>query len=310
MRLRFIKKIFLILMALTAFGIFCPKSYASTETENIALLTKKGFFDNSQQSMFINPCEEVRRTLYLHLKYANNYNLNGLKSLYAPKYMTSDGFSSENYFELIQKTWASYPDIKYKINIQNIEINQNTAIAQVSEDAIALTDSKSGIINERGVLQSTSTNVYYLEKINNEWLITSDYIIFEKTSLKYGSARDIKIDLTAPYQIPADTQYTVSLKMEAPKDSLIIASIGQENTTYPQIVAEEVFRKFPDDGILERVFKSNDKNINEYAVASFGITKAELKKGTEIKVYVTGIGFIMSRVNVIPKNNFIEVAKK
>lgn len=303
------KKTFLILTALIAFLTFCPKSYAISDTENIALLTKKGFFEHSQPSTFISPCEEVRRTLYMHLKYANSYNFEGLKSLYSKNYVTSDGLSNEIYFDLIKKTWASYPDIKYRIDIQNIEISENTAIAQVHEDAIATTDSKSGIISEKGLLESSSTCIYYLEKINDEWLITSDHIISEKTSLRYGSARAIEIDLTAPCQIPADTQYTASLKIEAPKNSLIIASVGQENITYPQTVADEVFRKLPEDGTLERVFHSNSKNINEYAVASFGITRAELNRGTEIKVYVTGLGFVMSRVNVIPRNDFIKVAK-
>ncbi len=36
--------------------------------------------------------------------------------------------------------------------------------------------------------------------------------------------------------------------------------------------------------------------------ASFGITRAEINKGTEIKIYVTGLGYVMSRINVIPKN--------
>ena len=178
------KKILLILTALTAFLVSCPKSYADAKTENIALLTKKGFFETPKQSStFVNPYEEVRRTLYTHLKYANNYNIEGLKSLYSPNYVTSDGLSDDIYFELIQKTWSSYPRVKYKIAIQNIEINQNTAIAQVNEDAIALTDSKSGVIDEKGLLQSSSINVYYLEKINNQWLIASDHIIAEKTSL-------------------------------------------------------------------------------------------------------------------------------
>jgi hypothetical protein len=74
------------------------------------------------------------------------------------------------------------------------------------------------------------------------------------------------------------------------------------------VLAEEVFRKLPDDGALERVFKSNDKNINEYAVASFGITKARIINQSELKILVTGLGFAMSRVNVIPKNEFIKVA--
>lgn len=303
------KKIFLILTLLMTSSIFCP-SYAVVETDNIALLTKKGFFEQQPQpSVFANPYEEVRRTLCMHLKYANNYNIDGLKSLYAQNYINSDGLSNDIYFELIKKTWVSYPDIKYRLDIQNIEINENTAIAEVHENAIATTSSQSGVVHERGLLQSSSNSVYYLEKINNEWLITSDHIVSENTSLKYGSAKFLDVDLIVPYQIPANTQYTVSLKINTPKDSLIIASIGQEKITYPQTVAEEIFRKIPTDEALERIFTSNDKNINEYAVASYGITRAEIKNGKEVKICVTGLGFEMSRVNVIPKNNFVKVEK-
>lgn len=300
------KKILLILIAFLA---ICPKSYAADE-DNIALLTKKGFFDKpAVTSTMTNPCEEVRRTLYTHLKYANNYNLGGLKSLYADSYINADGFDKKIYFDLIKKTWESYPDIKYKIDIKNIAINGNTAIAEVNEEAYATTSSKSGLVKENGILESVSGSIYYLENINNQWLITSDHIAFEKTFLGYGSARELGVKLTAPCQIPANTQYTSTLKFDVPKNSLIIASIGQENITYPQSIAEEVFRKLPDDGILERVFKSNGKNINEYSVASFGITKAEISEGREIKIYVTGLGFVMSRINVIPKNDFIKVAE-
>lgn len=297
------KKLFIIL---TAFLIFCPKSYA-VDTDNIALLTQKGFFDTPHQTSSTNPCEDIKKTMYAHLKYANSYNLDGLKSLYAPNYTNVDGLSKDIYFDLIKKTWESYPDIKYKITIKDIEINGNMAVAQVNEGAVATTNAKSGLVNEKGLLESVSGSVYYFENINNKWLITSDHILFEKTYLRYGSAKDIDVDLIAPFQITAGTPYTSSLKIKAPKDNLVIASIGKENITYPQTIAEESFRKLPEDGVLERMFKSNDDNINEYAVASFGVTKAELNKPTEIKVYVTGLGFLMSRVNVIPKNNFIKV---
>lgn len=304
------KKTLLILTALGsffAFSVVCPKANAAG-ADNIALLTKKGFFEQPQQNTYSKPCDEVKRTMYLHLKDANSYNLEGLKKLYANSYVNADGLSKDIYFDLVKKTWASYPDIKYKLNIKNIDADENMAVAQVCEYAIATTDAKSGVVGENGLLESTSNSVYYLEKINNEWLVTSDHILSEQTSLKYGSAKDINAELVSPSQIPANTEYTAVLKMNPPKDSLIIASIGQEAITYPQTAAEEVFRKLPEDGILERVFKTNDKNINEYAVASFGITKAEIK-GSEIKIYVTGLGFVMSRINIIPKNNYIKVAQ-
>lgn len=297
-----------VVLILAAFLIICPKCCAA-DTENIALLAKNGFFDNTQQASFFTPCEEVRRVLYTHLKYANNYDFEGLKSLYANNYTNADGFNKDVYFDLIKKTWEIYPDIKYKLDIKNISIDSNSAIVQVKEIAVATTNSKSGVVDSKGLLESFSNSVYYLEKVNNDWLITSDHIISEKTFLRYGSAKELKIDLVAPNQVPSDTQYTATFKMDEPKNSLVIASIGKENITYPQQTAEEVFRKLPEDGILERVFKSNNQNINEYAVASFGITKAKIKNGSEIKIYITGLGFLMSRVNVIPKNDFIKVAQ-
>lgn len=298
------KKLFLVL---TAILLICPKCYANDD--NIALLTKKGFFDHApQQNSFLSPTEEVRKTLYAHLKYANSYNLDKLKTLYADNYINADGFSRDVYFDLIKKTWDSYPDIKYRICIRNIDISGDEAVAQVSEDALAMTKTKSPIVGQNGLLESFSDSVYYLEKVNNRWLIISDHILFEKTFLRYGNARDVQVELNAPCQISADTPYTASLKMDRPKDSLVIASIGQEEITYPQTVAEEVFKKMPEDGVLERMFKTNNKNINEYAVASFGVTKAKLQ-GTDIKISVTGLGFVMSRVNVIPRNGFVKVTE-
>lgn len=300
------KKILLIVAILL---LISSNGYAAQNSDSIAALNQHSFFKNIQQYSFLTPCEQVKRLMYTHLKYANSYDLKGLSNLYAENYTNADGLSKDLYIDLIKKTWSSYPNIKYKIAIKNITLDGDNAVVQIDETAEATTDSKSGIVNEKGLLQSISSSVYYLEKNNDEWLITSDHILFEKTFLRYGSAKNIMVELNSPCQISANTQYTASLKLGMPKDSLIIASIGQENITYPQTVTEEVFRKLPEDGLLERVFKSNDKNINEYSVASYGITKAEITNGKEIKIYVTGLGFVMSRVNVIPKNNFIKVAK-
>lgn len=296
-----------LILILTALLIICPKSYAVSD--NIALLEKSGFFDSAKPCNSFNPLDEVKKTMYMHLKYANSYNLEGLQSLYADNYINSDGINRKIYFDLIKKTWENYPDIRYRINVKDVTVNGDRAIAQVDESAVATTVSTSGIVKEKGLLESVSESVYYLEKMNNKWLITSDHILSEKTFLRYGSAKTTEVDLTAPYQVSADTPYTSTLKIIPPKDSLIIASIGKEKITFPQKTAEEIFRKLPEDGVLERMFNANTDNINEYTVASFGITKAELGKGMEIKVYVTGLGFVMSRVNVIPKNQFIKVAE-
>lgn len=293
------------LLVLSACLMICPPVFA-TPTDNIALLAKKGFFDKPQESCFSNPFEDVKKVVELQFKYSNLNDFEKLKSLYSDKYISADGFSRDIYFDLVKKTWEAYPGIKYKANINNIQINDSTAVVDVTEAAYANTKSESGIVNQKGTLESLSDSVYYLEKINNEWLVTSDHIVYEKTLLRYGSAKDINVNLVAPNQVPAETPYTASLKIDTPKDSIIIASVGQEYITYPQATAEEVFRKMPMDGVLERVLKSNNKNISEYAVASYGITKAELKNGTDLRIHISGLGFAMTRVNVIPKNNYIK----
>ena len=298
------KKAFLILITLL---IFSPQSYG--ETENIALLTKKGFFEK-QETTQTNPYEEIKKTMAVHLKASNAYDINKLSSLYADKYINGDGFKKDVYFDLIEKTWASYKDIKYKMEIKNIQVYGDLAMVELNEYAIATTDSKSSALMGKGLLRSISDCIYYFEKINNDWQITSDHTAFEKIYLSYGAAQNSQIELIAPSQILANTPYTASLEIKAPQDTLVIASIGREIITYPQTVADEVFRKFPDNNCLERMFTSNDKNINEYTVASYGMTKAEIKKGSEIKIYITGLGFVMSRVNVIPINNYIKYEPK
>ena len=300
------KKIFLTVVMVLLFN---PVVYAEDSTDTITFLTQKGFFDSKPKASSLNPRIEIKKALCSHLRYANSYKLEELKSLYDEDYKNADGLNKDIYFELIKKTWDAYPDIKYKMDVRNIEINEDRAVVQVRETAVATTSAESGIVKQKGLLESISDSVYYFEKIHNEWLITSDYILFEKTFLRYGSAKDVEVSLSSPALIEANTQYTATLNLKPQKDTFVIASIGRENITYPQKPAKEVFRKLPEDGILERVLKSNDKNINEYAVASYGITQAEFSEKEQIKIRVTGLGFVMVRVNVFPKNKFVKAGK-
>lgn len=304
------KKLLILIIGLLITNLQSNAEPTQIKSDNIALLTQKGYFNSTKPSYYSNPCDEIKKTLTLHTKYSNSYDLEKLKNLYSEKYISSDGLNRDIYFELVQKTWESYPDIKYKMEVKNIEITDNLAVVQIRETATATTNGQSKIVTDKGSLASLSDTVYYLERVNNQWLVTSDNILFEKTNLMYGSAKELDAILTAPIQVQTNTQYTTSLKITQPKDSFIIASIGHENITYPQSIAEEVFRKLPEDGILERVTTANDKNLNEYAVASFGITKAEIRNGKEIKIFVTGLGFMMNRVNVIPYKKDVKLDAK
>lgn len=251
---------------------------------------------------------EIKAVINQQTVYTNKYDLDGLSSLYAKDFTNSDGFNKEVYFKLIKETWETYPDIIYKTHINNIEFSDNYATVVVDETAIATSKETVGELSVIGELYSTSKCVYFLEKQGTKWVISSEKILDETSTLKYGNARYSKIELSAPKQIGANQDYTATLKVTAPKDSAVIASISKENIVYPQTKAEDAFRRLTGDNILERVFHSNSENVNEYTVASVGITRAEpTYTPDEVRVYMGGLAFIMTRVNVVPKNKFVKI---
>ena len=115
------------------------------------------------------------------------------------------------------------------------------------------------------------------------------------------------LGLNTPKQIGANQDYTATLKVGAPKDCVVIASINKENIVYPQTKSDDAFRRLAEDNTLERVFRSNSNNVNEYTVASIGITRAENYPQDQVRIYMGGLAFIMTRVNVVPENKFIKM---
>ena len=88
-----------------------------------------------------------------------------MKTFYAPNYVNSDGITKENYFELVKKTWKLYPDIKYTMNITNIDIIGNTAVVETKENADATSVEKVGDANITGYLKSNSLTASSLPDI-------------------------------------------------------------------------------------------------------------------------------------------------
>ena len=259
-----------------------------------------------QNRLYKSAYNDVKHVIDQQTVYTNKYDLDGLSSLYAKEFVNSDGFNKEVYFKLIKETWETYPDISYKTQINKIEVGENYATVYVDEVAVATSKETVEDLTVIGELYSTSKCVYYLEKQGSKWLISSEKVLDETSTLKYGDARYADIKLNVPKQIGAGKEYTASLNIVTPVDSVIIASISKENIVYPQTKSEDAFRKLTDNSVLERVFTSNKNNVNEYAVASVGITRAESVSDTQARIYMGGLAFIMTRINVIPENKFIQ----
>ncbi len=240
----------------------------------------------------------VKKLLESQVKYANRTNFKKFINTYDENYLNADGFNLEVYSSLIKDIWKTYNNIEYDIDIQKITIEDNKATVELTEKSFA----KINMANlYNGELKSSANSIYFLEKKNGKWKVTSDTVLDEMTSMLYGNAQNLDIKLSAPNNIKANTEYCATLEFTPPEETIAIASIASDIVEYPQKPTEEVFRALPEDNILERLFTSNSKNTNEYIVASIGLTKTSIKD-LSLNLKLTGFGYAIRRVNVISTN--------
>lgn len=238
----------------------------------------------------------VKSVLNSQIKYANKNNFDKFIATYDTNYKNGDGYDIDVYSKLVKELWDNYDNIKYGIKIKDITFDsEGTAIVSLIETSFADIPVTKKM---NGILKSEADSVYYLKKINGKWKVTSDKINEEVTSMLYGDAINLDIKLSAPQEVAPGYEYTATLEFDPPKDTFAIASIAKDKVEYPQKQAKEVFRKLPDDHILERLFIANSDNVNEYIIASIGLTKADIKD-MSIKLSLTGFGYQIIRVNVV-----------
>ena len=238
----------------------------------------------------------VKNVIVKQFKYANKCNFDKFISTFDKDYVNSDGFNLDIYSELVKDIWSAYENIRYSVKIKDVNVNGDSAEINVTEFTNAdLPLTK----NYTGALDSISESTYYLKKSNGKWKVVSDSVSDETTRMLYGHAKDLDVKLTVPNVVEADTEYTASLEFVPPKNMLAVASIAADKVVYPQPKTKEVFRAMPKDNILERLFTSNSDNVNEYVIASIGLTQTDVKD-LSIKMSLTGFGYVIKRVNVVP----------
>lgn len=247
-------------------------------------------------------------------KYSNAHDSDKIKEFYSKDYQSYDGFNLNAFVAAIKETFKIYPDITYKSRINSINIMNNWASVELTDTSIskkqALTQA---IINNKpitdkkieGVMESICNYIVYLKKTDGRWQIYADSIISETTSIKYGVMQDMKIDIISPLVAKEGEEYCISLNVEEkPKDSIILASLSREEIKYPPKTPIESFRKVPSTGILERIVQANKNGLNEYSLASVGITEISLnEEKTAINYEMSGIAFLMKRVNIYTNKN-------
>jgi len=273
------------ILTLVLFLIFIQPSYSGSMLANLKNL---------------NDVRQVRKVLNSQVRWANKTNFKKFISTYDDNYKNSDGFDLEIYSKLVKDIWSTYDKVQYGIKIKNISVNGEEAKAELTETSnanIPLPET-----SYDGELKSRSESIYYFKKTDGKWKVISDDVIDETTTMMYGKAKELDIKLIVPEKIEADTEYTATLEFIPPEDTMAIASLASDIVEYPQKPTQEVFRAMPEDHILERLFTSNNKNANEYIVASIGLTQTSICD-LSIKLSLTGFGYKIKRVNVIPANN-------
>lgn len=293
------KKISVLLILALLTGMTAP-CYAGILSERKARIEQNQILKNNEI--------EIKALFNEQLKQANNHCLNGVGASFSNDFVSSDGFNKEVYLKLVEDTWETYKDISYTSKINNIEISGNYATVYMTETAVATPIEKVDGFELVGELYSESRCVYHLKKHGTVWLIDSERVIDETSTLKYGEARHCDVELIAPKQVPAGKYYTSSFKINAPENTVIVATINKDNIVYPRKdYPKAAFRTTASDNMLERVFTANKDNINENVIASAGIAYTQQNDNDEIKVLMSGLVFIMTRVNVIPENKFVDL---
>ena len=319
------KKTVAILMILTmlnsnawAFSFFKKDNKENKNTVKSFFIKKAGQDKVCAQNA--SDIREIKEVLKLLTKYSNEHNVDKIVTLYDKSYRSFDGFNYDTFIKMLKETFDAYDDITYKSDIQSIQLYGDKAVANLVDVTTATLESKNtqekvkkitdSELNS-GSLEGECNYAIYLQKINNEWKIIGDNVISEVTSVKYGSAKNYPMEFLAPLSAKKDEEYCLTLKMPVKKGIKVVASLGKEEILYPSAEPEDIFRKLPKDGILERIVRANKDGYNEYAMASVGITEINLAQDLSmIQFKMTGLAFLMQRVNLYTDLNPVREEKK
>ena len=290
-------KRFIILVLMIAIT-FSGSAYAKNSADELPIKQRL----NNSKPTFSNKYSIVK-FFQEHVYYANENDLNNFLRLYAPTYISNDGFDMTSTKELFTDLWKQYTGIKYKNKVNSVAFFGDTAVVNVSEIAVA------GISNDnkKGELKSYVDVIYYLERKGDSWVITGENVITEEISITWGDAKSVAMYLEAPQLVSAGEEYSAKLFIAPPSGIFAIGSISSEIVSYPQKSQKDVFRKFSQDYSLERIMMANSKDTNEYVVASIGYSRPSMNTSANFNMNLSGYACLIRRVNVVPKNKYIEV---
>ena len=260
------KKIFII-FALLITTIIPASAVTDTKAEKDTELKKQPVnIDMSKigfhKRLDVDPQLQMKQMFKNYQKYLNSKDVDKFLSVYDETYKSSDGYGKDKLKQLAEAVVKAYPDMKYDINIVSVDVDVDNATVITREKLYASMDSNIQYIKGKGLIDAESTNIYYLKRFSNDWRITSDFIINEKTAIRYGIAKFVPMLIDAPSIVAPGQEYSAILKINLPTKYKALIAIDNEPISYPGEKIPETFRGLKPSGIQERILYSNKDNKN------------------------------------------------
>ena len=297
---KIMKKILILMLII---GCFCLRyDFAQAKEQN----------DQQSNQITLNQdVQQLNNFMQNFVKTSNMHNFEEIQNYYSPNFISGDGLRKNDVTALIKDSWHNYPDMKYSSEIKDIKVNNDRATIESYDSATGNSVQKSEIANDTATISSNSHSILYLQKFGKDWKLVSDNVYYEKTLIKYGSAKKLDIIFNSPQQVYSGEKYTASLYSDIPNGMFAFGSITRQPIVYPGEKSKEIFRQIPGDtGILERVMQANATNNNELAVASVGYTELGEDANANPDVKFTGMAILLQRINVIPKSTYVSKVTK
>ncbi len=267
---------------------------APTNAESVDYIKSIGFHRRTELA----PEIQIKNIFFEYQKASNSHDIEKFLSLHDDSYSSSDGYDKESLKGIAEESWKEYPEVRYSLKVLSVKVDLDNATVMTQERLSGNSNASVEYLKGTGYIDSEATAIYYLKRFSNDWKIISDFVINEKTSMRYGLAKYIPMQLDAPSIAAPGTDYTAILKVNMPQSYAALISINNEPITIPATKSKEVFRTLRPDGIQERILTTNNTDNNENAIASIAIASQQIVND-EPSVKILGIAFLSSRVNVI-----------
>ncbi len=245
-------------------------------------------------------------------KLSDKNDIEGISKYYSDNYKSADGYNKDQILEIFETARKLYPSSKTKETIKKVDIKDDLIKIYIDEISTTkiLVKGDDAAYTEKGKIKGKMVSVadYSMtyKKENDNWMVVADEIYEEATDIRYGEAMEADFKMEAPKTLKPNEEFTVKTTLVVPENRVAVGSIGHDKIVYPTEKYWDPYRAIDSTGILERVMIANDKNINEYANATYAFIKTvdtKDKKAKKYRAVISGMGFYVQRMNMEKSNN-------